>query len=216
MDKKIKILQKENAVLDKQLTKQNNEIITNMIIYLRFSNISDYDMEIIIRDLHLLAIDTQEKNLELKEVIGEDYKAYCDDILSKANRMTRKQSIFYKLSILTTCFYALLFIFFGLGLFKNYSTYNNLNNVIITTADVASFFVIILGGVLIYIFLSKAAFVKRIVQNIVFYSIVVFIFLISAYFNEYYSDVLFSINVFVSFLIVLGLFLVTKLLEKNI
>ena len=81
MYQKRKELNRENNTLDKQIFAENQGVFTDMICYLRGSSLSAYDQERVRRDLTEMVLDAQERGDTLSDVIGGDYKAFCDEII---------------------------------------------------------------------------------------------------------------------------------------
>ena len=82
MYQKRKELNRENNTLDKQIFAENQGVFTDMICYLRGSSLSAYDQERVRRDLTEMVLDAQERGDTLSDVIGGDYKAFCDEIIA--------------------------------------------------------------------------------------------------------------------------------------
>ncbi|GMA64153.1 hypothetical protein NZD89_02225 [Alicyclobacillus fastidiosus] len=79
---KIKQIQRSNNKLTRNLTPENRKIMTDMVVYLRVSKISDDRLELIRQDLLDMAMAAQERNESLTEVFGGDYKSFCDEIIA--------------------------------------------------------------------------------------------------------------------------------------
>lgn len=75
-------LRRENNKLTRKLTHENHQMITNMIVYLRVSRLSDERVEGIRHDILDIAISAQARNEPLDDVFGEDGKTFCDEILA--------------------------------------------------------------------------------------------------------------------------------------
>lgn len=78
----IKRLQRLNNELRKNLTPANQKVMTDMVVYLRVSRISDHRIELIRQDLLEMALAAQERDEPLSNVFGEDYKFFCDEIIA--------------------------------------------------------------------------------------------------------------------------------------
>lgn len=61
MNSKTKKLNKQNNILDRQISKENQSIFTDMICYLRGSNISEYDIEVVRQDLTEMVLSAQKR-----------------------------------------------------------------------------------------------------------------------------------------------------------
>lgn len=84
-----KELRKENNKRDKQLTKENDRLLTDMIVYLHSGNLCEYDVEIIRKELLGMALEAQARNDDLKNVIGDDYKSFCDELMKSGRQKTK-------------------------------------------------------------------------------------------------------------------------------
>ena len=77
---------KENLELSKSLTKENNEIFTNIVVYLRMSDLSGEEIEEIISDILRMFLDCQQEGKSIESMVGgEDYKKFTEDIISALN-----------------------------------------------------------------------------------------------------------------------------------
>lgn len=91
MTKECKELLKENNKKEKMINKSNKSIYTEMIIYLRGSGIDEYNQELVRADLIEMIIDGQERNEDIKKVMGGNYKEICDEIINNFPKKTKKQ-----------------------------------------------------------------------------------------------------------------------------
>lgn len=216
MNKDIIEIKDEIDILEKQLNKENNNIVTNMILYIRSSNIKEYDMEIIIRDLYNIVLDAQDRNDNIENVIGSDYKVFCDNIILEANVRSKKQSILYNISILTNSLWILLIFFCGSGLNDNYSKYNNLDNILFTNGALLSMTSIIVGGFLLVYVITKFAFLNKIIRYIILAILFSLLFYITVFVGRTLNTEIFRVNTILFILIFIGLFILNKTIEKKI
>jgi DNA-binding ferritin-like protein (Dps family) len=79
-------LRKENNERDKLLTKENGLMMMDMVVYLRCSNLCDYDIEVIRRDLFGMIYEAQLRNEPAGQVIGDSYKNFCDEIMANGRQ----------------------------------------------------------------------------------------------------------------------------------
>ncbi|HWQ42405.1 MAG TPA: hypothetical protein VN456_10285, partial [Desulfosporosinus sp.] len=102
MKKAVNDLRKKNNELDKKLTERNSLIMTDMIVYLRVSNITDEQVESVRQDLLDMVLTAQDRGDDISSIIGEDYQAFCNEILQSATPKTFREraaevvSIIYK------------------------------------------------------------------------------------------------------------------------
>lgn len=104
MANRLNKLRKENNIQDKQLSKENNSIMTDMICYLRASNLCEYDIEIIRKELIGMALEAQLRGETFDDVFGKDYKAFCIELMKNG-----RQKTFYEKAL--EVFYTLTFVF---------------------------------------------------------------------------------------------------------
>ncbi|MGN0711605.1 MAG: hypothetical protein ACI4LO_07570 [Anaerovoracaceae bacterium] len=91
MNKKVRELNKQNNLLDKQIKEENQEAFTDMICYLRGADISEYDIETVRQDITEMVLSAQERGENIQSVIGGDYKEFCDSIIANLPHKTAKQ-----------------------------------------------------------------------------------------------------------------------------
>ena len=97
MKKETKELLKKNNENEKQILEENDEIYTNMVVYLRGANISEYNQEKVREDLIAMILDGQERGDDIQKVIGENYKEICDEIIAEIPKKTVKENVMYAL-----------------------------------------------------------------------------------------------------------------------
>ena len=91
MKRNEKELRRENNLLEKQLSKENQAILTDIVVYLKSFDISEYRVEIVRQDITNMILEGERRNLPAEDVIGPDYKAFCDSIVSELPHLTRKE-----------------------------------------------------------------------------------------------------------------------------
>lgn len=93
MSREARMLRDENNKLEKQLDDKTNEILTDIVVYIRSANISDIDQENVRRDITQMLIDARGRGENADNVIGGDYKAFCDAIIAEIPKMSTKKRI---------------------------------------------------------------------------------------------------------------------------
>lgn len=83
MSRKVRELRKRNNQLELNLNLENQNTLTDIVVYLRTSNISEYQQEIIRKDITDMMIDGEHRGMDMHDVIGEDYQEFCDNILAE-------------------------------------------------------------------------------------------------------------------------------------
>lgn len=93
MSREARVLKDENNELEKQLDDKTNEILTDIVVYIRSENISDIDQENVRRDITQMLIDARGRGENADNVIGGDYKAFCDAIIAEIPKMSTKKRV---------------------------------------------------------------------------------------------------------------------------
>ena len=91
MEKRTRKLLRENNKSEKGLPKDASEILTDIVVYLRSSNLSMYNQELIRRDITQMLIEGDERGEFAKDVIGEDYEVFCDMLIAALPEPTAKE-----------------------------------------------------------------------------------------------------------------------------
>lgn len=77
-------------------------------MYIRGSHISEYQQELICKDITNMMIEGQHRGLDMHDVIGDDYKEFCDNIILEIPKPTSLEKILLTFSEL--CLYACMVI----------------------------------------------------------------------------------------------------------
>lgn len=99
MKKETKELLKKNNENEKHILEENDEIYTNMVVYLRGADISEYNQEKVREDLIAMIVDGQERGDDIQKVIGENYKEICDEIIAEIPKKTVKEKVMHALTL---------------------------------------------------------------------------------------------------------------------
>ena len=115
MSKRTKQLLNENNALENCIQNpENKEVLTNMVVYIRAANISPYDQEKVRRDMTEMILDGEHRGAPIKDVIGEDYRLFCDDVIAEIPKLTGRTRIlsFCRDLFLLTSMLLALWLFF--------------------------------------------------------------------------------------------------------
>lgn len=95
-----------------ELDKENIKDYEDMLVYIRLSSTkSEQQTEEILLELLEHTLQAQDEDKSIKEVFGDDLKAYCQDLIEEIPRETKKKQ--FKFAI------RLIFIFLGVAGFFN-------------------------------------------------------------------------------------------------
>lgn len=81
----------ENNELEAKLSKSNNDLMTDIICYIRSFPISIYLQEQVRKDITLMLLNGEENNQNAKEVLGEDYQVFCDECIAELPKLSYKE-----------------------------------------------------------------------------------------------------------------------------
>ncbi|MFL8968766.1 hypothetical protein ACKA04_01720 [Helcococcus kunzii] len=90
---KLTKIRKENFKLSKLINKENKNAYSNMITYLKLSNLNEYNQELITQDISNMIIDAQSRNQNIDDIFGTDLKSFIDDVIDNAPKKVRVEKI---------------------------------------------------------------------------------------------------------------------------
>ena len=93
MRKKTKLLLEENNRAEEALSAKGQELLTDIVVYLRGSRISTWEQEQVRRDITQMLLDAEARGERPETVIGGDPKEFCDNILAELPPMPRWESL---------------------------------------------------------------------------------------------------------------------------
>lgn len=109
--KSAKVLRKLNNLNEEKMSKESDLIYSDMVIYLRFSELTLLQQEIVRSDLIQMIIDGEERGENIHEILGKDYKLVCDEIISSFPPMSKKDKILNAISLVSMSFSIILGIY---------------------------------------------------------------------------------------------------------
>lgn len=103
MNKKTKEILKANNEREELINEENDKVLTDMICYLRGSNISEYEQELVRADIIEMVLDAQERGENINSVFGGNCKEICDNIIAELPPKTMKQKILEGINTALMC-----------------------------------------------------------------------------------------------------------------
>lgn len=101
MKNELNLLRKENKLREEFLSDIDRKAITRMLSYINMPKISCFEAEVMRKELIGMALEAEQRGEALIDVIGEDEKAFCDEMRrSGSERQVKEQMIngFYRVS----------------------------------------------------------------------------------------------------------------------
>lgn len=101
----LKKMRQKNYELSKKLTPGNQEIFTDIDVYLMTSPLGELEVEEVIQDILGMFLEAQQRGEEIEKVIGGDYQAFCDSIIESARPANSIWGMaFLSLELIVICF----------------------------------------------------------------------------------------------------------------
>lgn len=221
MNSRIKKLNEQNNLLDKQISEENQEVFTNMICYLRVSNISEYEIEVVRQDLTEMILSAQSRGENINSLFNGDYKQFCDNVIENLPPKSKKTKTTDALDIICWC----LSILFAINIIISKDTLAIMKafvknttvkwNISVSIGSTVSIVLIIVAANVIVNQIMKNAFSKEIKHKKTIAFVcgfgAMFGFIVIAWLGK---TTLFSINIFVACVLTILLFVFHKILES--
>ena len=93
MNKRARILRNENNRFEEKLSKETNDVLTDIVVYIRSTSISEYDQERVRRDIGEMLFEGERRGMSAAEIIGDDYKAFCDAVMCEVPKLSKAQRV---------------------------------------------------------------------------------------------------------------------------
>lgn len=219
MNKKTRLLLKENNKLEKTLTKESINVLTDIVVYLRGSNISEYHQEEVRHDIIEMVAEGEGRNEDISVIIGNDYKEFCDEIISSIPPRSIKERIVTSIANSLTCFVTLSVIWLFSSIIFALISKNSLTLLPVTSGFIINTVLIISIAVLFVKFVCKTSFNENIasskIKTFLIAWVVLFIIFGSVFLIQYFLvSVVFNIPLYLAIIIILLSFVLSKVLEE--
>lgn len=118
MRRRTKLLLEENNRAEEALSASGQELLTDVVVYLRGSRISTWDQEQVRRDITQMLLDAEARGEQAETVIGSDPKEFYDSIIEALPPMPRSESLLCTLRDGLLAATVLAAIWFGFGVLE--------------------------------------------------------------------------------------------------
>lgn len=220
MNKLTKELLKKNNSADKAIFDENKEVYTNMIVYLRGSDLTDYNQEVVRQDIIELIIDGQQRGDDIQKVMGGRYKEICDEIIEAMPIKTKKYKVIEFLDMSLNALWILGVIAIIKNLTSSFISRATGFNFILTVGDIIAGLAIILIANVVVWYITKTAFDKKKDKKIVsflktwlIYSI---IFTAMILIRKFFRTIVAIIPLWLAAIIVLFIFIIWKIVSRRV
>lgn len=161
MKKQTKKLLKINNKAEKAIHKNNDKIYTDMIVYLRGSDMTELNQEKVREDLIEMILQGQERGEDIEKVIGENYKEICDEIIDSMPKRTKTEKLWSAIELSLSIVWILGFIAIGKTIITNYIGHEKHWNLILSIGDIINMAIIIFVAIFLVEYVCKTAFKSR-------------------------------------------------------
>ena len=106
MTRQTQLLQDENERSSDRLSRPTERIFRQITQYIRTAPINGYQQECIRRDILQMLLDADAQGRTAEDVLGADYRAFCDSVIAEAPPLTSRERLLIGLrgALLTACF----------------------------------------------------------------------------------------------------------------
>ena len=158
MNREAKKLLKKNNESEKKIFEENDGIYTDMIVYLRCADITEYHQEKVREDLIEMIVSGQERGDDIQKVMGENYKEICDEIIAEIPKKTKVQKIMDVVKMTLDVIWILGIIYVAKSAISILASDNRDWNLNIKLGELISGAVIIIAANVIVKYICKTAF----------------------------------------------------------
>lgn len=220
MSKKVLQLRKRNNQMEEKLSYENQDILTDIVVYLRTSGISNYQQETIRQDIITMMIDGETRGLDMHDVIGDNYKEFCDNIIQEIPKRSLKEKVLVLLSDLSLYCWVTILVWFLVGLFNTMTEENTLPFIVLSLGDFIYYALLMFVSIFMIDYIGRNSFdlktnhvLSRSKKQFIFIIIAnIFIMAIS---RTIFKQVVFQIHMVVVIVVLIGLFVIYKILNEK-
>ena len=98
-----KQLMRENNAFERAPSPEFNQVLTTLVAYPRSAPLGAYNQGLVRRDIGRMFLDAQRRGDSPADVIGEDYRQFCDQVLAEVPRLTVRERVLDGLSTSLVC-----------------------------------------------------------------------------------------------------------------
>lgn len=106
MTRQTQLLQDENERSSDRLSRPTERVFRQITQYIRTAPINGYQQECIRRDILHMLLDADAQGRTAEDVLGADYRAFCDSVIAEAPPLTSRERLLIGLrgALLAACF----------------------------------------------------------------------------------------------------------------
>lgn len=220
MSKKVLQLRKRNNQMEEKLSYENQDILTDIVVYLRTSGISNYQQETIRQDIITMMIDGETRGLDMHDVIGDNYKEFCDNIIQEIPKRSLKERILVLLSDLSLYCWVTILVWFLVGLFNTMTEENTLPFIVLRLGDFIYYALLMFVSIFMIDYIGRDSFdvktkhvLSRSKKQFIFFMIANILIIVIS--RTIFKQVFFQIHMMFVIVVLIGLFVIYKILDEK-
>lgn len=161
MNKRTKILLNENNKYENSnLSDQCKAVMTDIVCYLRGSNISEYNQEVVRRDINYMLVDGERRGETPESIIGGDYQLFCDEIIKSFPEKTKKEKLISEVNETCTAIGIIVFIWLMGKISRGIINNTSIAQLNITLGEIIVNVYLVIAAKFIYKYITRSVFVK--------------------------------------------------------
>lgn len=215
MNKQTKQLLNENNALAEQLDINYGSVLSSIVVYIRYANISEHQQEVIRRDITQIMLEGMYRGESPESVIGEDYKVFCDNVLGELPKMKMIQKILSVIRNNFFCLALLLTIWFCFKLIDLFTGEVIWPYFPVTAGDLINIGLIICFSIVFVTILGKNSFNVSFSNNKAMLSLVGML-LVLVITLQFLNTVIFTIHALIVVIGTLVLFTISILIDRQV
>lgn len=213
MSKRTKMLLRENNAWEKKmLSQENQQVMTDIVVYIRSSAISEYEQEVARRDIMAMLAEGQVNGRTAAEVIGCDMQGFCDEVINALPPRSAKEQVLDVLREGLLAAAVLAVFWTGSGLVEMIA-YGNWPYMAVTVGDVLSQVFIFFTAFFIFRSISRHAFDNNLKGLFLLVFIVLALSLLA---SLYLTHILFHIHILLLVVLMVLCYIGYKLLDARV
>ena len=216
MSRRVKEMLKENNELEQQLSDEGRKVLTDIVVYLRGVPVSMYEQEKVRRDITQMLIDGEKRGSFAKDVIGEDYREFCDSIVEEIPHMSRKEKVLVCIRDTLPALIVLLVIWCAGRLAEVLAGVLPSFNCPVTLGNLVGGILLLAGAEGLITLLTKYAFESSRSFNKKWGSVLVIVFIAAVFANYLITYKVFRIHLGLAVVLTLAIFVAYRILDSSV
>ena len=216
MSKRTKLLLSENNKLEKQIRAEDRAVLTDMVVYIRSADISPWYQERVRRDIWQMIIDGESRGMTAAEVIGEDYKSFCDSVIREIPKLSKKDKFLSLLRDSLLPVAVLMIIWFCFRIIDLFDHSGGWPYLVVTAGNVMSAILIVIAAFFIFALISKNSFHEGTLTNAKLFLVIFVIMLICTGVNSLVKSPVFKVHALIIAAGIIVIFAGYKILDAKV